>query len=97
MPDLTRHTTRTCPSNIGWSTKIKSSSGDNFYNVYFANGDYTCNCKAYLYSKNNFCKHIKEADEKRCKGLSDAFANMIYEDEFCPDCGEKTVPFEILV
>lgn len=96
MPDLMKVLTRTCPTNFYWSMEFVSPSSGETYVLSYHNSDgYRCTCPGF--SHRGWCKHVRdnELTSQRCGGLWEAFANEIYEDEHCPDCGEPTEPFYV--
>jgi hypothetical protein len=96
MPDLTRVLTRTCPTNFRWSMEFVSpSSGVPYILSYTDREGYACTCPGFKHR--GWCKHVRDdfLTKQRCGGLWGAFANEIYEDEVCPDCGEPTEPFYV--
>lgn len=96
MPDLDRVLTCTCPSNFNWARLVESSDQQRRYNVFYtAEAGYTCTCPGFKYRGK--CRHIDEVAPERCGAMADAFANTIYNDKNCPDCGERTIPFYVAV
>ena len=95
MPDLHKVMTRTCISNFSWCKKVKSSDGVTDHLVTFnIHGGWICTCAAFRYRKT--CRHITHCDRhERCGWGTDAFANVIYDEEICPECGEDTIPFYV--
>ena len=94
MPDLHRVLTCTCPTNMYFVRLVESSNGQARYEVSFTKEEsWRCTCPGFKYRGK--CKHIDKVAPQRCGGLWDAFANTIYKFEYCPDCGEKTVPFYV--
>lgn len=90
MADLNIETARWCQSNEIDSTVINGYTltyGKHNPGPYSANWD--CNCKGYQFRKT--CKHIAEAEEKRCGfGWEAAAGSPIDMGKTCPSCGGPT-------
>jgi len=94
MSDLSRVLTVTCPSNFNWSQSFFGSTGR--HTVSFNQRDgISCTCDGFRYRKT--CKHVNDPAilKAQCGWGADAFANVIYHEKFCPECGERTVPFYV--
>lgn len=96
MSELTKVLTVTCPSNFHWQLEFKSDSGKTYQLTYdWKHGGLSCSCPGYQYRA--WCKHVRDRDlvSQRCGWADDAFANCIYDEKECPDCGEPTQAFYV--
>ena len=94
MPELTRVMTRTCISNISWSKKVEGTTGIHMVSFSVYDG-WRCTC--WGFRSHEHCKHVDEvsASGERCGWGEDAFANTIYHEKVCPNCGDETIPFYV--
>lgn len=108
MPDFTYEVFFHCTSAEHWATKVIGSTGKEYTVVYGHPGygyhthDYSCNCDAFKFNKNEYCKHIKEVQKsgKHCKW--DQFIDgqtPIQKDGsyLCPKCGLEAIPLRYAV
>jgi len=95
MSELTKIITVTCPSNVDWGLDFTSDSGVEYHMTFSLERGYSCNCKGFTYR--GWCKHVRDTELtlQRCGWGEDSYANTIRDDEFCPECGEKTHAFYI--
>lgn len=94
MPDLHRVLTCTCPTNMYFVRLVESADQQRRYEVSYSSEEgWRCQCPGFKYRRE--CKHIDQIAPTRCGGMADAFANTIYNDKNCPDCGERTIPFYV--
>lgn len=94
MPDLTITSAPTCSTNLGWSTKVKGTTGKE-YTVSWARQyrggvqyDWECTCASFT-KRHQRCKHIAEVVNKglRC-GWNEALEPTEQaRDGKCPGCG----------
>ncbi len=106
MPDFMIQHVRTCKQNIFFTTKIRGSKGKT-YEVTFCEGTrgpyqygWRCECADFVYRKNDNCKHIQQAKEKKCCWGEDAFMGNNTEanpDGSCPECGGETQVIRVAV
>ena len=95
MPDLTKVITCTCISNVRWDHDFTSDSGETYTLTYTQERGYECTCKGFYHR--NYCRHVRDEAlcSKRCGWGWDAYANHIYDEKKCPDCGEETHAFYV--
>lgn len=94
MPELSRVLTRTCPSNFNWSKSVFGSTGRHTVSFNIRDG-VTCTCEGFRYRKT--CKHVNDPAilKDHCGWGIDAFANHIYQEDVCPECGKRTTAFYV--
>jgi hypothetical protein len=88
MPDFTIENYWVCFDLAYFQTKIEGNAGT--YTVTCIKGQWHCDCLAYKYNK-GWCKHIKQANNKRCSWHQHHEGGEPIEKEdgtkCCPQCG----------
>jgi hypothetical protein len=61
--------------------------------------DYSCTCKAYIFQKDKYCKHIEDVinEELKCCWHQQFYGGERTKDNKCPKCGNDTVAVEVAV
>ena len=97
MPDFTTEYHAHCESYKAFSMTVASSKKGEVYHVRYGEVDpaiygcqvaWQCECKGFRFRKT--CKHIAEAEKKRCGWNGFYDDGEVTKDGKCPQCGGET-------